>query len=154
MISLSFLSNQQIIDHLTQQTTFDNFQLHSLCLNLPYQLTIDGQHPTEIGYQYLPWQQVRQSLVSFLANFSQIKQAKFHFLLSEKSRDKVLLTLPEPSRPTIISFGFSLVYDGQIFRLITATNYSQFTLDKSAEKAYDQSIEKFLHLFKLDYHKE
>lgn len=156
MISIEISNLKEFMNKLLKQDVFNKFEVHTIELLLNYQVTIDGLINMDSfdevealklqSQKYITWAEIKDNVFAFIKGNKSPTTLKIIFLLSKENSTSLI----EKSNSTIkeddiSGFILNIIYDKNVLKIITATNYKNFTLDKSAEKFFDESIIKFLN---------
>ncbi|MFI3176116.1 MAG: DUF5721 family protein [Eubacteriales bacterium] len=153
MISIQITDNKQFMSALLTTSAFDTFLLKEAQITTSISHLIDGHLRTTTEEDtpcesYISFEKVRTVLYDIIKGkkapevfklILHVNHSTLHALL-----DKSQIDLPDH---TIKSFVLTIKYENQHITLVTGTAYHTFTLDKSADSLWDQSLIRF-----LDYH--
>ena len=142
MIALQITSMKNFMNHLLVADTFDPFLLEEATVSTALTVTIDGHinkdfYPAdERGEDCIPWD---------LQSWSKIKGLCFDLIKGKHTPlyFKFVLHM-QPDK-------LNIRYDGEKTVLTTGCAYQTFTMDKSADTAWDKALKKYLDLKGISY---
>ena len=147
MIALQITSMKKFMNHLLVADTFDPFLLEEATVSTALTVTVDGHinkdfYPAdERGEDCIPWD---------LQSWSKIKGLCFDLIKGKHTPlyfKFVLHMQPDVIRALVLN----IRYDGEKTVLTTGCAYQTFTMDKSADTAWDKALKKYLDLKGISY---
>lgn len=159
MISLNVSDSKIVTKALFKDTVFDDFMLlHFEVVNI-YNITVNGMIQTSsldsddkekfANQSYIYWSSFKQQGFSLIKGNKPPSSLKLIFGLSATSTQSILTKQNIPPN-TINGFTFSISLEpDRSYKIVTGTNYAQFTLDKSAEKYFDNMLLRFFEKNKI-----
>lgn len=160
MIQLTADDTRQFMQCLLRTDAFDGFLFHEMNLDVLHHYTFDGKINTAYldteekskyeGQAYIEWHTIKPQINAILKASHTPTSMKITMSLSPKATiDVQNRLLGDMAVYPVQGFLINVQFDGTQVRIITGTNYNQFTLDKSIEKAFDLMIEKFFKRHEL-----
>ncbi len=154
MIQLVADDTKMFMNSLLRTDAFDNFLLYEMSLDVLHHFQFDGEinvtylssdeKETYEGQKYITWHALKPQINGILKQSHTPTNMKITMSLSAAATlDVQQRLLGEQGTYPVQGFLINIVFDGTKVRVTTGVNYSQFTLDKSIEKAFDSMIEKF-----------
>jgi hypothetical protein len=163
MISLIADDTKKFMNHLIKTEAFDNFTVLSLDLDTLCRFSIDGlvnknYAPSELTTsdddvpsdspvqmnQYVKWNFIKPIVTSILKQSQTPTGLKVILSLSQEATDEIQRRHSSADQGNCVKgFLMTILFDGKQVKITTGTNYSQFTLDKSTEHAFDAMIQQF-----------
>ena len=158
MIALQIQDIKQFMSKLLLSQTFDHFLLVEGSVTTYNTFYIDGRIHKDFFTEeeleeralntrtFSQWKEVKPFCLELIKGRKTPLGFKFVFQLSRENTVKLLTTsgitsiLPENVSGLILN----IRYDNGMLSCITATNLNLFTLDKSAEHAWDDMVKRFL----------
>ena len=145
----------------TEFDTFDPFLLEEATISTALTVTIDGHinkdfYPAdERGEDCIPWELQSFSKIKGLC-FDLIKGKHtplyFRFVLHmQPDKAAAMLTKAQVDPDVIRALVLNIRYDGEKTVLTTGCAYQTFTMDKSADTAWDKALKKYLDLKGISY---
>ena len=158
MVALQIQDIKNFMSKLLLSQTFDNFLLVEGSITTFNTFRIDGRLHTafytaeEAEEQSLStrdfslWKEVKPFCLELIKGKKTPLGFKFTFQLSKENTVKLLTTTGITSiHPENISgLLLNIRYDNGTLQVITGTNLSLFTLDKTLEHAWDEMVKRFL----------
>lgn len=126
------------MNHILKLDTFDNFLLKKAELDIRISYRIFGDL-LEDEARNISWGEVREDFFSLIKGKTTPKSMKIVL----GANDMIYERLAGDFLDLINGFTLSINFDGTTIKAITGVNYKSFSLDKTAEKAFDESIYKF-----------
>ena len=166
MIALEITNKKDFMNKLLRSETFDNFLLQEAIITSGATYQIDGRinkgfySEEEVeemgiaGYRMLPFSFLRGNCFDLIKGKKTPAAFKFVFLLSPDNLEKTIAAAGSPfTRNDITGTFINLTFQNQLLTLTTGISYSIFSLDKSLENYWDESVEKFLNKNEIEYEK-
>jgi len=135
-----------------KEDTFDDFDLVSATIHQGIIFTLDGKINPDFYTEetlptsaYVSWIDYKNLVFSIIKGNKTPSLMKIVFAVSYKSKQNLVIKSNSNFDPDEINdFYINILFDSNGLKVITGTNYKQFTLDKSVESYFDDSILKFL----------
>ncbi len=150
MISLKITSVKTIMSHLLLSETFDNFQFIEGEIVSFNTFTIDGYihkaffSDEEITQDYSYWKSLREYCFTLIRGKRTPLSFKFVFRLPQDEIAQLIAAQNlDFSADQVQGLYLNIHYDGTSLSCITGTSLNLFTLDKSLEHTWDQTVLKF-----------
>lgn len=161
MIALQITSMKNFMNHLLVADTFDPFLLEEATVSTALTVNIDGHinkdfYPAEErGEDCIPWDLQSWSKIKGLC-FDLIKGKHtplyFKFVLHmQPDKAAVMLEKAQIDPSVIGALVLNIRYDGEKTVLTTGCAYQIFTMDKSADTAWDKALKKYLDMKEISY---
>lgn len=140
---------------LLKEDTFDKFLLYSALVKNYCTTQIDGVRETAENdsqtaessetpkEEIASWKELRPVCYQLISGKTLPKYFRFVLLTDEKSTDYIRRKAGM-QEDCISSFAMNIVFQNGELRLTTGVSYRGFTLDKSAEKIWDEMVLTFL----------
>ena len=157
MLALQISSTRQFMNQLLTGDCFSSFLLESASVTTFNTFHIDGRlHPdfydkeaedysVKTRYPFSKYMEVQEHLFSVVKGNRTPLFMKLTLRLNPESMEILLISNDCNALCEAISgFILNIKYDGGKITLTTAIAYEGFTLDKSAEPIWDNSLKKFL----------
>ncbi len=138
MIELRIKDNRVFMNHILKLDTFDNFFLKKADLDMKISYRIFGDLLEDEG-KNITWGEVREDFFALIKGKATPRSMKIVLGANDTIYEKLAGDLASD----INGFTLSINFDGASLKIVTGVNYKSFILDKSAEKAFDDSIYKF-----------
>ncbi len=145
---------------LFSDDSFDRFLLHEASFETRFTAIFEGKK----NAAYFSEEEKEKELAEPNVRWSEIRPAAFKLLQGKKlpvSFKVVLLTAPGVTKTVVEKSGFlgcpvsslsvSAVYREQRLLLRTGVSYGGFSMDRSLEKYWDDSVQKFLTDHDIEY---
>lgn len=160
MIAIQIEDVKLFMNKLLKASIFDDFEVIKVDLSTKISYTIDGT----INYNfldsdekdiisdqiYIKWLEIKPNILSIIKGSKTPSILKIVFCLSEKSKNALVLKSKSTFKPEDINgFYMNIIFENKDLKIVTGTNYKLFSLDKSIEQYYDQSIIKFLSKYEI-----
>ena len=158
MIALQIQDIKNFMSKLLLSQTFDNFLLVEGSVTTFNTFRIDGrlhkdfftEEESEEGKlnnrEFSLWKEVKPFCLELIKGKKTPLGFKFTFQLSKENTAKLLtssgITSIQPEN--VSGLLLNIRYDNSALNVITATNLSLFTLDKTLERAWDDMVKRFL----------
>lgn len=154
MIQLVADDTKQFMNCLLRTEAFDNFLLYEMTLDVLHRYQFDGEINADYlsdaeksiyaDQTYIQWLSLKPQITSILKTSHTPTNMKITMSLNPTATlDIQQRLLGEQATYPVKGFVINITFDGQNVKATTAVNYSQFTLDKSIEQAFDGMMEKF-----------
>ncbi len=138
--------------HLFLQPTFDRFFLREATFKTAATFSIDGSANADYFdsdaqiYEHVRWEAIRPLAFSIIKGNRlpvgfQIVLYPDEETLTELGGEQILEIA---SRRNVTRFYLNLSYKNRLLTCTTGTSYAEFTVDKSAEEAWDQAVRALL----------
>lgn len=163
MIALKILQQKQFMAKLLTAELFDRYLLEEASIDTFNTFNIDGKihrefysgtdaDPEEIPAEdFSRWSKVRPLCLDLIKGKRTPLSFKFVLHLSPEEKAAVFGGEDMDVTPEQISPGLIIKYKSGEVIITTGISYSIFTLDKSAEKAWDNYIPSFLSSNNIDF---
>ncbi|MBC7959075.1 MAG: hypothetical protein H7X94_04335 [Vallitaleaceae bacterium] len=156
MIALQIEDIKVFMNKMFKDVTFDEFEVISMFISQIVTFTVEGALNTAffdtdeqeaIGEQkYIKWADLKQTVMPLVKGNKTPTSMKIVFAISQKSKLNIVLKSNTPFRPEDVhGFYLNLYYESNQLKVVTGTNYKLFSLDKSVEKYFDDSIIRFFN---------
>jgi len=142
---------------LLREDTFYSFLLEEAFIKTSNDFTIDGHvnkefyedEKEEISYSLSEWSQIQKICFDLIKG--KHTPIKFNFIMHLKP-DIIPKLLPDfDFDNNSVDFIVSISFANGYIRLTSATSIKSFTLDKSHEKIWDDTLRKFLFSKEIEY---
>ena len=153
MISFMIEDTKDCMQKLLKANVFDEFLCTQFEMVGLFKVNIDGQIRLEYlssdekeileERRFIQWKDLKNSVYDMVRGHKTPSFMKIVFSLNEKAKLATLDRISYPTPKDINSFIFTLTYENKRIKVITGTNYGNFTLDKQAEQYFDDSMLKF-----------
>lgn len=153
MISFMIEDTKECMQKLLKDSIFDEFLCTQFELVGLFKVNIDGQVRMEYlssdekeiidERKFIQWKDLKTSVFDMIKGHKTPTSMKIVFGLNDKAKEATLKRISYSSPKDINSFNFTLTYENKRIKIITGTNYGNFTLDKQAEQYFDDSMLKF-----------
>lgn len=161
MISLNLTSQKAFISQLLLKDTFDNFQFIEGEIVTFNTFTINGyvqsqfyDEDTEVP-EYSYWKNIRDFCFSIIKGKRTPLSFKFIFRLSPENTAKLISQNELDFQPeNVQGLYLNIRFDANGMKCITGTSLKIFSLDKSLEKTWDSSVQKFFDKKEIEYELE
>ena len=161
MIALQITSLKIFMNQLLAGDAFDIFLLEGATVSTANTYTIDGHinpefySPEErtsenIPYPLKPWSELK----GMCFNLMKGKHTPLYFkfvLHMQPDKAAAMLTKAQVDPDIIRALVLTIRYDGEKTVLTTGCAYQTFTMDKSADTAWDKALKKYLDLKGISY---
>lgn len=165
MIALQIQDVKVMMSQLLVHTLFDEFLLHEMDIATATSLHLDGRlnkawyssEETEelCGREYGKWSELKPVAYQFIKGSRTPLSMKVVFQLNLPSMEKLILKSGLADRPEDVSgLYLNLRYDSNGLYVITGTSRKTFTMDKSLEHYWDETVKQFLHKAQIAYTEE
>lgn len=153
MISFMIEDTKECMQKLLKEDVFDDFLCMGFELVHLYKVTVDGDLRTEAldtdekdqlnGRQYIYWKTFKPHAFEMIKGHKTPSSLKLAFALSDTAVAATLNRVKDADDSMIQGFNFTLTFEKNRVKIITGTNYATFTLNKTAEQYFDDSMFKF-----------
>lgn len=156
MISLHILDIKNFMTQLLLRDSFDRFYLAEATINTFASFYMDGhlqkdyytseelETTEEYRQPYALWKQMRPFCLDLIKGKKTPLSFKIIFQLSDADTGRLLAQAGVPFSPADVGgLYLNLHYDGQTLHCVTGTALKFFTMDKSLEIAWDETVRKF-----------
>ena len=155
MIALKILKQKNFMAKLLTTELFDSFTVEEATIDTFNTFTIDGRMHKEFfegsdrseeipDSEFSDWARIRPIVLSLIKGKHTPLGFKFILHFSDADKHSLLEKSDMDISPDQISLGINIKYSQGEVMITTGVSYSIFTLDKSAEKAWDEFIPSFL----------
>ena len=155
MIALKILKQKNFMTKLLTTDLFDDFTVEEATIDTFNTFTIDGRIHKEFflgsddmkeipSTEFSDWARIRPIALSLIKGKHTPLGFKFILHLGDARKLDLLKDNDTDFSPDRISLGINIKYSQGTVVITTGVSYSIFTLDKSAEKAWDEYIPSFL----------
>lgn len=163
MNAYSIQSQKDFTTHLFLKDTFDFFETGDISiqtftnfeisgnLNLDY---YDTDEKEEIKRSNCTWSQLRPFCLQIIKGRKLPISFKIVFYTAEREKEQFLSQLPENLKNSIARPSLTILYKNDVLSCITGIAYSQFTLDRSGEAIWSNSIENFFKKHEISFEKQ
>ena len=154
MTALQITDLKKFTSLLFTEDTFDKFLLHDACFVTAFTTNIEGkknpeffteeERENELKIPYMTWADLRPFCLKLISG----KRLPLGFKI-------VLLTAPDNTEVMkekagfndceVTSMSMNISYQNNVLTLTTGISYAGFTMDKSLDKYWDQTIVRFLN---------
>lgn len=166
MISLQIKELKSFMGKLLTGTTFDSFLLTEATITTYNTFLIDGrimngfyskeelEENSSLLEEFSFWSKIRPICFELVKGKRTPLQFKMIFHLAPAEVSRLLLESEISVTYTDIkAFVLTLKYNGSVLTCTTATSYRTFSLDKSADTLWDQTLTDFLVRQAIDFEK-
>ena len=160
MLYLKIQNIGRMTSLLFSEDAFDRFLLHDASFETRYSTVIEGrkneayfpeeEREKELAEPYVPWSEIRPAAFKLLSG----KRLPVSFkviLLTSASSTKSMVEKSGFTGCPVSSLSVSFLYREQELYLRTGVSYSGFSMDRSLEKYWDDSVLKFLSGKDVEY---
>lgn len=158
MISLIFEHPAQVSDLLLQKDTFDGYTVGNILLTGALSISMEN---TDVNKPE-PYKNVRSLISSFTASSEESDHDHTYLMSLQKARiilhaplsyqNSLLSSADIPGGPQIIrSLVITFRWENETLSALTGVSYNNFTTDKSAERLWDQAIQKAFDHLSISY---
>ena len=155
MIALKIKQQKNFMAKLLTTELFDSFLVEEITIDTFNTFTIDGRIHKEfykdseeakeaLNNEFSNWARIRPIALSLIKGKQTPLGFKFILHLSDSDKLALLSDADMDISPDQISLGINLRFSQGEVIITTGVSYNIFTLDKSAEKAWDEYIPSFL----------
>lgn len=165
MIALQIQDVKGLMSQLLVRTLFDEFLIHEMDIDTATSLHLDGrlnkswyssEETEELGgREYGKWSELKPVAYQYIKGNRTPLSMRIVFQLNRPLMEKLLLESGVKDRiEDVGGLYLNLRYDSNGLYLITGTSRKTFTLDKSLEHYWDESVKQFLHKAQIAYTEE
>lgn len=160
MLSLQITDIRKMSQLLFTEDSFDRFLLHDAAFVTEITTTVEGrknndfytddEKEREAENAYITYGRIRPVCFSLIKG----KRLPLSFkliLLTDRASTEAIRKKAGFTDCAITSMSINLLYKDQILYLTTGISYNGFSMDRSAEKAWDEAVEHFLNQKEIRY---
>ena len=153
MIGLSIDDQKMFTRLLFLSDTFDSFELAEGEFITRFSTTIDGAVSGPEGNTgFVTWGEVRNIAFQIIKGRQLPRAFRLTFRLSLKNMERTLASIGKTAEDTgITSLLFNIRYEHGELMLITGCSYRSFSLDRTAEREWDEMMMRFLLKHEVPY---
>ncbi len=155
MIALKIGQQKNFMAKLLTTDVFDCFVLEEATIDTFNTFSINGRIHRDFykgseeesllpNEEFSGWDKIRPIALSLIKGKQTPLSFKFILHLRNEEKQKILSSTDMDISPDQISLGINIRYSMGEVLITTGVSYGIFTLDKSAEKAWDQYVPSFL----------
>ena len=136
----------EIFDHyLVEEVTIETFNTFSIDghINREFYSGTDEEASNASGLSFSRWSELRPICLNLI-------KGKFVLHADNATKEAVIDKAGSDIEPSLLNLGVNIRFTKGELILTTGTAYSAFTLDKSAEKAWDNYFPSFLESCEID----
>lgn len=152
MQSFEITNRKEFMAKLLKSDLFDGFEVREVVAHVAFKLILDGKRnknyfddidrdPDTIYSEYLTWSEIRKHVYDLMSG--QKLPTYFKIILST-NKDKTLQLSSDAS-----TFYLNITFKDYQITCSTGTAYKDFTMDKSADQAWDERIKHFLFKYQF-----
>jgi len=153
VISFILEDTKQVMQKLLKEEVFDEFLCVSFELVQLFKVHVDGQVRKDFldtddtdrlnELTHIRWKDFKAHAFNLIRGQKPPTSMKITFSLHPNAVHSTLERIRFNESQAIGGFIFTLNYEDNKIRIITGTNYASFTLDKTAEQYFDDSMLRF-----------
>jgi len=154
VIALQVEDVKNFMNKLFKDVTFDEFEVVSVDLQQGISYTIDGALQLQFydslekellnDQKYIKWSELKGTVFSIIKGNKTPSTMKIVFVVSQKSKLNLVNKSSSVYQPEDVNgFYLNIIFDASGLKIVTGINYKLFSLDKSIENYYDDSILRF-----------
>lgn len=155
MIALQVEDIKNFMNKLFKDITFDEFEVVSVDISQGINYSIDGkrdldfytnteEEETTSDQTFIKWSNLKSTVFSIIKGNKTPSLMKIVLMVSNKNKQNLVIKSNSEYQPENINgFYLNIIFDPSGLKVITGTNYKLFSLDKSVENYFDDSIIKF-----------
>ncbi len=162
MIALQIQDIKTIMSQLLLHSLFDEFLLNEMDINTATSLHLDGKlnlawyssdEKEELnGRQYTKWSEVKSVAYQFIKGSRTPLSMKIVFQINKQNTTNVLNNSNSSFKlEDVNGLYLNLRYDNNGLYIITGTSLKVFSMDKSLENYWDESVKQFLQKAQVAY---
>ncbi len=156
MIAIKVLKQKNFMAKLLTSELFDDFLVEEVVIDSYNTFSIDGHIHKEFyknaneedegcpKEDFSKWEKIRPICLSLIKGKQTPLGFKFVLLLSNEQKASLFENMYSDISMDQVSFGINIKFSSGEVVITTGVNYSIFTLDKEAEKAWDNYVPSFL----------
>lgn len=155
MISLKILDVKSFMGSLLIQKVFDNFLLSEAEVTTYAHFSVDGKLNTQFfnedekeelnGRKYTRWVDIKPYIFSLIKGNKLPLSIKIVMVLSSENTEKLLLQSGAAlHKENVNGLFLNIRYEKENLIITTGTSISTFTLDKTLDYSWDDSVKRFL----------
>lgn len=156
MIAIKVIKQKNFMAKLLTSELFDSFLVEEVVIDTYNTFTIDGRIHKEFyknandGDEGCPkdafskWEKLRPICLDLIKGRQTPLGFKFILRLNDEQKASLFGALDSDVSMDQVSFGINIKFSSGEVVITTGVNYSIFTLDKEAEKAWDNYVPSFL----------
>ncbi|WP_024864497.1 DUF5721 family protein [Butyrivibrio sp. FCS014] len=111
----------------------------------------DGENAADPGAAFSTWSMIRPICLDLIKGKRTPLSFKFVLFLDDNSKEELFRTKDIDMQPDQVSFGIIIKFSSGEVQITTGISHKTFTMDKTAEKAWDAYIPSFLDSNGIDY---
>ncbi len=144
VLSLKIQNPEKLTGLLFDEEAFDRFTVLSALVQTDVSLSIDGRPSGDMPRKAVLWKAVRESFTSLIRTTGDVRSFRIVLLTQEGSTRYLQEQSGFRDCPvSSFSMNFTKKEDGTVF-VSAGVSYTGFSLDKSAERYWDDQVETFL----------
>lgn len=154
MISFEIEDIKDFMNRLFKEALFDDFEVISVEVSQGIHVQIDGSlqmdffEPEEIEQfdtqRYIKWEDLKMTVFHVIKGSRAPSSMKIILTLARKNKLNLFIKSNSPFEPDDIhGFYINVLFEPNQLKVVTGTNYKLFSLDKSIENYFDDSILRF-----------
>lgn len=150
MIALTFTDQKKITSHLFLRETFDHFSLLEAEIVTFNQFQVNGLiqkdffEPGTPLASYSPWKELRPFCLSLIRGDRAPLRFRLIFSLPPESTENLIRQHCLPIDPTTVQgLYLNIRYEDSRLFCVTGVSFRTFTMEKSLERIWDETVEKF-----------
>ena len=163
MIAIRIKGQKNFMAKLLATDSFDGFLLEEATIDTYNTFTIDGKVHKEFyedaaaqenaapATEFSPWPSIRGICLELIKGKRTPLGFKFVLLLGDEGKLTLFKEKDIDLAPEQVSFGIIIKYSAGEVQITTGISHKTFTMDKSAEKAWDAFIPSFLDSQGIDF---
>ena len=164
MRSFQITETGNFMTRLLSDTAFDSFLLREASLHTAWHWTVDGrlneaffpkdiwEDPSQRPYEYARWEDVRPHFRELIKGRTAPTGFAVVLQLKPEHMEAVFRKAQLPAlAESVGSLQLTVRYDGSHVQLVTGTSMKTFSLDKTADKLWDDTIQVFLGAKKISF---
>lgn len=143
MIALALTEVRSFMNTLLMKDTFDRFFLEEAFIKKEYTVSIEGR--TSDLSPYLPYGKMRPILMEHMKGEKVPDLLRITLEYPATAQMVARLTGGDDTQTKIKEFLMRIEFDAHGLRLVTGVSYETFSMEKDLEKAWDESVKRFLN---------
>ncbi len=156
MIAVKVMKQKNFMAKLLTSELFDNFLVEEVVIDTYNTFSIDGRIHKEFyknandegescpKEDFSKWEKIRPICLDLIKGRQTPLGFKFILRLSDEQKTSLFKELDSDISLDQVSFGINIKFSSGEVVITTGVNYNIFTLDKEAEKAWDNYVPSFL----------